>query len=153
MMLTDNNQIFRNCFVIVYCHLTKVSSQINNWIIFEPNELSITLSTLCFDFVGYNYITVYQLAAHDLVVRRPRTTHEKITWNCVIYILIYFVCWINILLDEKLPKRCFANCFQQITTPSRVATLGLLGTIWYCDKTLLDVEYLLLPAVFICNNI
>ena len=24
-MLTDNNQIFRNCFVIIYCHLTKVS--------------------------------------------------------------------------------------------------------------------------------
>ena len=26
MMLTDNNQIFRNCFVIIYCHLIKVSS-------------------------------------------------------------------------------------------------------------------------------
>ena len=47
IMLTDNNQIFRNCFVIIYCHLTKVSSQINKCIIFEPNELSITLSTLC----------------------------------------------------------------------------------------------------------
>ena len=45
-MLTDNNQIFRNCFVIIYCYLTKVSSQINKCIIFEPNELSITLSTL-----------------------------------------------------------------------------------------------------------
>ena len=45
-MLTDNNQIFRNCFVIIYCHLTKVSSQINKCIIFEPNELSIRLSTL-----------------------------------------------------------------------------------------------------------
>ena len=44
-MLTDNNQIFRNCFVIIYCHLTKVSSQINKCIIFEPNELSLTLST------------------------------------------------------------------------------------------------------------
>ena len=42
----DNNQIFRNCCVIIYCHLTKVSSQINKCIIFEPNELSITLSTL-----------------------------------------------------------------------------------------------------------
>ena len=38
-MLTDNNQIFRNCFVIIYCYLTKVSSQINKCIIFEPNEL------------------------------------------------------------------------------------------------------------------
>ena len=46
IMLTDNNQIFRNCFVIIYCHLTKVSSQINKFIIFQPNELSITLSTL-----------------------------------------------------------------------------------------------------------
>ena len=42
-MFTDNNQIFRNFFVIIYCHLTKVSSQINKCIIFEPNELSITL--------------------------------------------------------------------------------------------------------------
>ena len=42
----DNNQIFKNCFVIIYYHLTKVSFQINKWIIFEPNELSITLSTL-----------------------------------------------------------------------------------------------------------
>ena len=45
-MLTGNNQIFRNCFVIIYCHLTKVLSQINKCIIFELNELSITLSTL-----------------------------------------------------------------------------------------------------------
>ena len=45
IMLTDN-QIFRNCFVNIYCHLTKVLSQINKCIIFEPNELSITLSTL-----------------------------------------------------------------------------------------------------------
>ena len=40
IMLTDNNQIFRNCFVFIYCHLTKVSSQINKCIIFEPNKLS-----------------------------------------------------------------------------------------------------------------
>ena len=45
-MLTDNNQIFRNCSVGIYCHLTKVSFQINKCIIFEPNELSITLPTL-----------------------------------------------------------------------------------------------------------
>ena len=47
IMLTDNNQIFINCFVTIYCHLTKVSSKINKCIIVEPNELSITLSTLC----------------------------------------------------------------------------------------------------------
>ena len=46
IMWTDNSQIFRNCFVIIYCHLTRLSSQINNSIILEPNELSITLSTL-----------------------------------------------------------------------------------------------------------
>ena len=39
----DNNQIFMNCFVIICCHLTKVSSKINKCIIFEPNDLSITL--------------------------------------------------------------------------------------------------------------
>ena len=45
-MLTDNNQIFRNYFVIIYCHLTKVSSQINKCVIFEPNELSITIYSM-----------------------------------------------------------------------------------------------------------
>ena len=47
-MLTDNNQIFRNWFVIIHCHLTKVSAQIIQCIIFERNELAITLSTLWF---------------------------------------------------------------------------------------------------------
>ena len=51
-MLTDYNQIFSNYF-IVYCHLTKVLSQINKCIIFEPNELSITLSTLCYNYILY----------------------------------------------------------------------------------------------------
>ena len=45
-MLTDNNQIFRIWFVINHRHLTKVSAQIIQCIIFERNELSITLSTL-----------------------------------------------------------------------------------------------------------
>ena len=45
-MLMYNNQIFRICFSIVYCHLTKVSDQINKSSIFEPNKLSIRLSTL-----------------------------------------------------------------------------------------------------------
>ena len=45
-----SNQIFRNCFVI-YCHLTKFSSQINKCIIFESNEL----------YRLYNTILVYLL--------------------------------------------------------------------------------------------
>ena len=44
-MLTDNNQIFRNWFVIIH-HLTKVLAQIIQRIIFELNELSITLSVM-----------------------------------------------------------------------------------------------------------
>ena len=40
-----NNQIFWNCFIIYY-HLGKVFTQINKCMIFEPNELYITLSTL-----------------------------------------------------------------------------------------------------------
>ena len=46
IMLTYNNQIFRNCFVIIHRHLTKVSARINKCIIFEPTGLSITVSTL-----------------------------------------------------------------------------------------------------------
>ena len=45
-MLTDNYQILRNWFVIIHCHLTKVSAQIIQCIIFVRNELSVTLSTL-----------------------------------------------------------------------------------------------------------
>ena len=45
-MLTENNQIFKNWYVIIHRHLTKVSAQIIQCIIFEHNELSITLSTL-----------------------------------------------------------------------------------------------------------
>ena len=41
-----NNQFFRYCFGIIYCHLTKVSAQINKCIIFEPDELSITLDPI-----------------------------------------------------------------------------------------------------------
>ena len=49
----DNNQIFRNWFVIIHRHLTKVSAQIIQCIIFERNELSLTISTLCFHLVYY----------------------------------------------------------------------------------------------------
>ena len=44
-MWTYNNKIFRNCFAIIHCDPTKVSAPINKCIIFETNELSITLST------------------------------------------------------------------------------------------------------------
>ena len=43
IMLTNNNQIFRNWFVIIHRHRTKVSAQIIQCIIFERNELSITI--------------------------------------------------------------------------------------------------------------
>ena len=49
IMLTDNKQIFRNWFVIIHRLLTKVSAQIIQCIIFERNELSITLSTLWYN--------------------------------------------------------------------------------------------------------
>ena len=52
-MLTDKNQIFWNCFFIIYCHLTKVSFQINKCVIFEPNELSITLAEFVFSVAGH----------------------------------------------------------------------------------------------------
>ena len=51
-MLTDNNQILANWFVIIHRHLTKVSAQIIQCIIFERNELSIILSTQWFDLMG-----------------------------------------------------------------------------------------------------
>ena len=41
IILSYNNQIFKNCFVIIHYHLTKVSARINKCIIFEPDELSI----------------------------------------------------------------------------------------------------------------
>ena len=49
IMLTDNNKIFRNLFVIIHRHLTKVSAQVIQCIIFERNEVSIRLSTLWHD--------------------------------------------------------------------------------------------------------
>ena len=45
-MLTDNNQIFRNWFVIIHRHPTKVSAQIIQCIIFERIELSITIYSM-----------------------------------------------------------------------------------------------------------
>ena len=51
IMLPDNNQIFRNWFVIIHRHLTKISAEIIQCIIFERNGLSITLSTLWSDCV------------------------------------------------------------------------------------------------------
>ena len=57
IMLTDNNQIFRNCFII-YFHLKKVLSHLNKCIIFEPKELSIRLSNLWWNpYRGFYYCT------------------------------------------------------------------------------------------------
>ena len=72
-MLTDNNQIFRNCFVIVYCHLTKVSSQINKCIIFEHNELSITLYLL------YGVTCVCQQTVISCLMWR----HHVVLWHTI----------------------------------------------------------------------
>ena len=63
-MLTDNNEIFRNCYVVIYCHLPKVSSQINKCIIFEPNEHSITLLYLLYGLT--NILTNISLSAHNV---------------------------------------------------------------------------------------
>ena len=57
IMLTENNQIFRNCFII-YCHLTKVSSQINKSIIFEPNELDNTIYSM---YIESSYTEVWPI--------------------------------------------------------------------------------------------
>ena len=47
-MLKDKNEIFTNWFVIIRRHLTKVSAQIIQCIIFERNELSITIYSSLF---------------------------------------------------------------------------------------------------------
>ena len=59
IMLTDNNQIFRNWFVIIHRYLTKVSAQIIQCIIFERKELSITLFTLWLYSLGSNKDRIY----------------------------------------------------------------------------------------------
>ena len=67
-MLTENqpdNQIFRNCFVIIYCHLKKVSSQINKCIIFEPNELSIVYNTIYSMMYFSNFVRKRSLNSFD----------------------------------------------------------------------------------------
>ena len=69
MMLTDNNKISRNWFVIIHRHLTKVSAQIIQCIIFGRNELSITLSTLWF-----HHVHIYRLG------RQP-TDRNQTQWR------------------------------------------------------------------------
>ena len=79
-MLTDNKQIFRNCFAIIYCHLTKVSSEINKCIIFQHNELSITLSSLCMVFLGAaNFTPMEDVEAGTCVNGNPDKT--KSPWG------------------------------------------------------------------------
>ena len=60
-MLTDKNQIFGSWFVIIHRHLTKVSAQVIQCIIFERNELSITLSTLCYDRRSFRRATLIDI--------------------------------------------------------------------------------------------
>ena len=42
----DNNQIFSNWFAIIHLHLTKVSAQIIQCIIFERNENYVQVTLL-----------------------------------------------------------------------------------------------------------
>ena len=61
----DNSQIFRNWFVIIHHHLTKVSAQIIQCVIFERNELSKTLSI-------YSMVRPSECQANALPVRPLR---------------------------------------------------------------------------------
>ena len=45
-MLTDDNRIFRNWFVIIHLNLTKISAQIIQCQIFERNELYNTIYSM-----------------------------------------------------------------------------------------------------------
>ena len=68
-MLTDNNQIFRNWFVIIHRHLTKVSAKIIQCIIFERNELSITIySMVPFSTTIGNFEFVHEGFPKQLIV-------------------------------------------------------------------------------------
>ena len=82
IMLTDNTQIFRNCFVIISCHLTKVSSQINKYIIFEPNELSITLSALMLILLDFSHLSRYFsslfIRSEEFITLSPSTQVESV---------------------------------------------------------------------------
>ena len=46
---------------MILCHLTKVSAQINKCIIFEANELSVTLSTLWLHYEQWSYLGITSL--------------------------------------------------------------------------------------------
>ena len=74
-MLTYNNDIFRNCFVIIHYHLTKVLYRINMCITFKPYELSITdnsiygtvvkvVSNCCSYVVSVAHCTCYLTVPH-----------------------------------------------------------------------------------------
>ena len=67
-MLTYNNQIFRNCFIIIHRHFTNSQIEINRSLIFEPKNritiysMVITSSggKLCFSsFVAKLEITIF----------------------------------------------------------------------------------------------
>ena len=50
-MLTFNNQIFMN-FFIIHCHLT-ITALTNKCIIFEPNEKKIFLQMKCIYYIVF----------------------------------------------------------------------------------------------------
>ena len=87
IILTDNIQIFRNLSVIIHRYLTKVSAQIIQWIIFERNELSITLSTL-YSYPEWPHRQGGCLACRRLQGRFPaeaspiNTMHEVLRGYC-----------------------------------------------------------------------
>ena len=85
IMLTDNNQILRNWFVIIHCHLTKISAQIIQCIIFERNELYITLSTQCYYHQEINY-----MIKTILRFNMTKCTHSKL----IIHYLLKFILFV-----------------------------------------------------------
>ena len=77
-MLTDNNQISSNWFVIIH-HLTKVAAQIIQCTIFERNELSITLSTLWCDHMLDEERNKFLVSSYlQIMITRHENTQARI---------------------------------------------------------------------------
>ena len=96
-----NNKIFRNWIVIIHRHLTKVSAQIIQCIIFERNELSITLSTL-----WYNSRLPLFICPHPSWLARSVAVHwtlfpivKKIKEKKM-FIQIKYIWYYNVYIDK-----------------------------------------------------
>ena len=77
-----NNQIFRNSFVIIHRHLTKVSAQIIQCIIFERNKLSITnYSMVTRGKPGSGWRTTSQVVLQPLFFENKENLFLKL--NCI----------------------------------------------------------------------